>query len=265
LKILLSGGGRDFTIQSRRFVIMNENMAGNKKKSARRTNPEFIKYWAEALDSSLRAVVKNETLLKEIYEKPNKIGKGDMSKEAVARWANALLQSIHANRDLLTEEELKQIFKKPGAKCCDDYMNWVAVYGYDRDTCDLDDYLRATDLHVHRVLDKKGGCYIRNDDVFWDFEAEGHCACPLVNEGLLELNSTLCFCTLMNCAQMIEEITQCPVSQARLQETVAHGDQNCIPVVTLPLEYQEKRYQYQTNPHPQETWAEYSDLRKKKR
>ena len=235
-----------------------------KKMSARKTDPEFIRYWGEALDSSLKEFVKDEDLLKKIYEEPNATGKGDESKEAIGKWANALLKSVHRYRDKFTEDEFKEIFRKPGAKCCDDYMDWMGTYGYDRNTHDLDNYIRGTDLHVHRVLNKRGGCYILNDELLWDFEAEGHCACPLVDEGLLELNSTLCYCTMMNCVQMCEDATQCKVTKARLQETVARGDQNCIPVVTLPLEYQEERYQYEKNPHPEKVWEELSEIRKKK-
>lgn len=239
-------------------------MADTKNKGSRKTDPEFIKFWAEALDSSLKDCINDKSLLKKIYKKPDALGKGDNSKQSIAKWANSLLQSIHQHRDHLTEDELKEIFRKPGAKCCDDYMNWMGVYGYDRNTHDLDDYMRATDLHVHRVLDRKGGCYILNDEISWNFQAEGHCACPLVNEGLLDLNPTLCYCTLMNCAQMVEDITQCPVKKARLPETVASGCQNCTPVVTLPEAFQEKRYQYGKDDHSEVAWEEYSAVRKKR-
>lgn len=70
------------------------------------------------------------------------------------------------------------------------------------------------------------------DTIYWEELHEGHCMCPFVKRGVIDLEPGLCRCAVHWARMLIERHAHRP-AHVELVDSVARGAQNCVFRITL--------------------------------
>lgn len=148
----------------------------------------------------------------------------DWVDKALREFQRSIVRGAYEGIYSLDEEHLDGVMVAQARSCV---QAFVDLYGISEDM-DLDEFLaRMTLGGSSKITIRREG-----NTILWDEQHEGECMCPLVKQGIISLQPSLCNCAIHWLRMLVERHVDQPV-RVELLDSVAQGSRNCTFRITV--------------------------------